>query len=222
MDSELRRWHGHGPAYIIRPSMAMIYLYPEDVSVDERYNTRLWASDDRDAVRDLIASISRYGQLDPMIAAPGKHSHFPPVLFIGLRRRKAIAEINNKRSESGLPLMKMQVEIDGEGDLFRRAYFSNNNYTPMELAMLVRQVANVDIYDWSHGCDMSRATAYLGLTAERAAILERILDEGDMKMHKALHGRMMTIEQAIGILNEKREKRKAAVEAGMKKMEGLF
>ena len=207
-----------------------ILLLPEEMAVSERFNVRLWPGDEADElhrVEELARTIERDGQLDSgIVIANSKEDGLAYTLFVGHRRRRAIALINSRRGpDHPEGLLRMRVRLDRDRDLSRvrrKATISNlhrRDYSPMELAALIVQLRQENNWDGSKGAH--KVADYLTISVTNVLRYERLMTEADPKMQAMVHQRQISLSDALEILDvvpKQREEvltRAAEIEAEM-------
>jgi ParB/RepB/Spo0J family partition protein len=191
----------------------VLFLLPQHISVDERYNVRPWSGrDEQDLatetklIEELAASIERDGQLDAGVVVPGKtENEF--VLIGGHRRRRAIALINERRSASGESLLRMRVWVDrlDPTAAFRKAVVSNiqrRNLSPMDLALLIQQVKQQNKWEGFPGA--KKTAQFLGVSTATVTQHEKLMalahsDKGQ-QVQEAVHRGVLSAQSAFDLI----------------------
>lgn len=188
-----------------------IYLYPEDLIVQSRYQTRLWAPSDS-GIEELARSIIANGQLDTGVAIVDPQSEGKRfVLTIGHRRRQAIALINQWYDAESKALLKMRVRVDRMGDAFRKAIISNwhlSNFSPMDKAAIIVRLRK--LYRWVQREGTDKIAAYIGVSPATIIQYEKFM-KVEPALQAALHSGAITPESAFELVAATQVKAKAVL-----------
>jgi len=187
----------------------IIYLSPEQVISDERYNVRLWSDggseEEAHQVELLAETIERDGQIDAAVVIPSDGSY---ICVVGNRRKRAISMINERRTRQGKPLLKLRVVVDRSGDdPLRKAIVSNlhrRDFTPMDMAALVKKLR--DLHDWHEYKGAKEIAHYLQVDVATVCQYERFLDL-DVDIQKAIHEGVISCQSGFDLLNVSPERR---------------
>lgn len=206
-----------------------IYLYPEEFSTDNAYNTRLWPNSPIDLIAesrlvdDLASNIESHGQFDAIVCVVDPARPLPHVLVTGHRRRKAIAQINFGRKESDrqLPLMKLRARIDSTGrDMFQYAAlsnFQNQSLSLMDKATIIHRLRK---QYRDQGLDYNSSFAaiakYLDIDVSSAKSIELLLTRSDPATRAALHSGLISRQTAEELLKALDSKRQAVLDLAAK------
>lgn len=196
--------------------LEVIYLRPEKIQVDERFNVRPYSDQDPD-IDQLAESIERDGQLDAGIVYPvtkkGLNASDTPdeyVLIAGHRRRRALIINNETRSRSGQPLLKMRVTIDRSGgDHLRKAISSNlhrSDFSPMDLATLITRIMADNGWDKQDFASSKKVAKYLGVSPTQITQHLRFL-KAPKEIQEKLHSGELSAQSAFDLLSVSQEKR---------------
>lgn len=208
-----------------------IYLYPEELSIEPKFNSRLWPPTQADQERELgeikllAQSIGSQGQLDSCVCVVDPARPLPHILVIGHRRRRAIAELNaaklDRQDDPGIgavPLMKVRVRIDRTGkDPIQQAIISNlyeKSYSPMDMASAIYYIRK--LYKWDGLVGTQRIAVYLGLQPATVMQYEKLLTGSDEETRAALHSGLITVQSAHDILHATASKRRDIIDLAIK------
>jgi len=149
-----------------------LYLLPEEVEVEE-IGDRIPGADDDDLTEQIAASIEAVGQQEPVKVSTktGK-----PVLFMGRRRKNAIALINAGKKKGEEPLRLWAIVDNSKGDSFQRAIHENihrKNYTAIELSNIVAKVRELN--GWAGGKNTKHVADYLKVSPATVTTHEKLL-----------------------------------------------
>lgn len=199
-----------------------IYLYPEELTIDPAYNTRLWPLSPIDQAAEsalvtrLASSIESMGQFDAAVCVVDLSRPLPHVLVTGQRRRRAIAQINSTRRDQpgDKPLMKLRVRIDNTNrDMFQYAALSNvhnQSMSPMEIASLILHLRRKSKYS-----TIAEGNVAIGkyLEMEEAAVRDytHLLQHSDPATRAALHAGTINKPAAVELLRSMESKRTAVL-----------
>lgn len=205
----------------------LVYLLPEEIQTDEKYALRRYETteDEGDKIDRLADSIEAQGQLDAAVVVPGEDGKY--VLLIGHRRKRAVARINDARSEGGEPLLRLRAVVDRTGaDPLRKAAVSNiqrEDFSPMDLALLIQRLRKDN--GWEGFSGAKKIASYLGVNAATITQHEKFLG-ADPEIKDKLHLGVISAQSAFDLLGVKPEKRAEVLEkveqaVGRKKAEAL-
>lgn len=189
---------------------ANLYLLPEELSVEEIGDRAEDPLDDDKKTAELAATIAAVGQEMPCkvyqrTAGAGDQTEY--VVFMGRRRRAAIARINAEQKKGELPLRVWCVIDDNPGDTFKKAIHENihrKNYSPVELARIIAQVRKTNGWEGSKGS--KRVAEYLGVSQATITTHERILTLPADKQAQ-VHSGELSANSAFELLDVKPAKR---------------
>ena len=182
------------------------WLLPEQIQVDAKFNVRTYgdgeAADGK--LSDLAATIERDGQLDAGIVYASENGDTVTyTLVAGHRRRRAIALLNESRSLSGQPLLRMRVIVDHNGDPLRKAIVSNlhrEDFSPMDLAMIINRLRYA--HDWVGGKGTAKIAEYLAISRQQVMEHEKFLT-ADKSLQDRLHAGVLSWQSAAELTRKK-------------------
>jgi ParB/RepB/Spo0J family partition protein len=179
-------------------TLETIYLLPEQITVDERFNVRPWSSEaEDDKIEKLADSISKDGQLDPVIVAQEEDGRY--TLIAGHRRRQAVERLNLGRDGNKIPL-RVTVDKTG-GDYFRKAIVSNlqrKDFSPMDLALLIQKIRQE--HGWFGASGTSKVAEYLGVNRATVSQHEKFLG-APKDLQDKLHRGIISAQSGQDILS---------------------
>ncbi len=192
----------------------MKYLLPSEIQVIEEYNVRPWMKDDANEGRlidRLAQDMEQNGQLDDCVVRPGRAagSDVGPewVLFIGHRRRRAAAVINERRTVEGGELFRLRCRVDSSGgDIKRKAIASNlqrKDFSPMDLAQLVHDLKKE--HGWEGFKGSKECGKYLNVSTETVTQHEKFLG-ADSQIQRDLVSGKLTAQNAFMLIDAKPSK----------------
>ncbi len=199
-----------------------IYLFPEEFSVEPKYNSRLWppTQDDLDletvSIADLAKSIASQGQLTSCVCVVDSARPLPYVLIAGHRRRRAMADLNAARGDK--PLMKLRCRVDRTGkDPLQQAIISNlyeKSYSPMDIASAIHHLRKFFRQQGLVGnktVEGQRIAVYLGLHFIDLMRYEKLLT-ADEDTCRAVHTGLISVPAAIDMLRTVESNRRDVLE----------
>ncbi len=161
----------------------VIDVLPEDLVVEQSLNVRPWEGDgkrEQERIEALARSIQEEGQLQdggvfPVVSENGEIEYH---LFMGTRRRNAIAWINANSGKSGDALtMRVRVFPPEEAKRIRRKSILENlqrkNFSPMDLALDIQTVRKEN--GWEGGKHTKLVAKYFGVSPALITQHEKLL-----------------------------------------------
>lgn len=199
-----------------------IYLYPEELSIEPKFNSRLWPPTQADQERELgeikllAQSIGSQGQLDSCVCVVDSARPLPHVLVIGHRRRRALADLNAQSDERCYRRLRVRVDRTGK-DPIQQAIISNlyeKSYSPMDMASAIYYIRK--LYKWDGLVGTQRIAVYLGLQPATVMQYEKLLTGSDEETRAALHSGLITVQSAHDILHATASKRRDIIDLATK------
>lgn len=183
--------------------LKQVMLLPNEVVVTDDFDVRPFKPDvdnDAAAVEALAKSIEEVGQLDAAVVfeQPIGIGGTEYVLYAGHRRLRAIQLVNERRSASAKPLIRLRAVVDeNKGDYWRRAVLSNlqrNSGSPMNTALLMKQAKEKN--GWKGTKGDQKCAEYFGVSPAFVGRMAKLLEvpvelqegvhKGDIKASTAL------------------------------------
>lgn len=196
-----------------------IYLKPEELLIDERFNMRPYSSkieDEDKAVESLSLAIEKQGQLDPIIVIPSLptfSSDHPEqderyVIIAGHRRRRALALLNSRLEQKHNGTAKRVAAwcvVDRRaGDPVQKAFSSNwdrKNPSPMDVAFKIKELRKEFGDEFAGTKKIGR---YLGMNAASVTQYEKLIGPGcSGELQKALHDGTLSMDSVLEVLKAK-------------------
>ena len=212
---------GSGEGGVVQHGAEVLFLLPQEIRTDEKYNVRRWRADGADErevkeLEALGASIERDGQIDAGVVVallePDDLGEWY-LLTQGHRRRRALTIVNERRTAEGKGQLRMRVVVDRSGgDHLRKAAVGNiqrKNYTPMDLLMLIKRIR--EEYKWEGFKGAKRVAEYLGVDVATVTQHERF-DKADPLLQEKLHDGVLSAQSGFELLSVKPERRVEVME----------
>ncbi len=204
-----------GERSAMRHGHEVVHLLPGEILTDARFNVRPWSgreeadiAAENQRIERLADSIERDGQIDDAVVMPRVNGDQEEkfVLYIGHRRRAAVALANEKRSANGGGLLRLRCKVDRTGgDYRRRAIVSNEarqNLTPMDRALLIRQLR--DEHRWEGYTGAKSVAKYMGISVASVTQHERLIGANvSEELQRGLQEGAISVQSALELLGVK-------------------
>jgi hypothetical protein len=188
-----------------------LFLLPNELVTDPKYNVRPYSAEhdngeESERVYKLSESLELDGQLDDMLAfTRQKGSDVERVVFIGSRRRRAYAMLNERRTSAGKEQLRCRVRIVREGqakEILRKAIASNvqrQNLSAMDLALLIERLERDNGWDKVGFRGDKLCAAYLGVNVATVTQHKKFIG-ADKGIQARLHGGEISAQSAFELL----------------------